>query len=163
MSNAAEQVTARLKQIRERAATTAPRAGATAMAHLGVAATQVQLSRYSHTAGTPTPASKGGPPAVVSGDLRRRVSASPTVSAGFARYTATVGSTVIYARIQEFGGEIRPKNAKRLRFVSGGTVHWATKVEIPARPYLQPTTEKLIASGVLTEVAAKAFLAALSR
>lgn len=38
-----------------------------------------------------------------------------------------------YARIHEYGGEIRPKRGKALRFVIGGRPVFAKKVTIPAR------------------------------
>jgi len=47
------------------------------------------------------------------------------------------GTNVIYARIHQFGGEIRPKKAKYLAFmgVEGGMIY-AKKVVMPPRPYL---------------------------
>lgn len=50
-------------------------------------------------------------------------------------------SNIIYARIHELGGVIRPKKGKCLKFQIGG--HWVMvkKVKIPARPYLRPAIE----------------------
>lgn len=47
-------------------------------------------------------------------------------------------SNIIYARIHELGGVIKPKKGKYLKFQMGG--HWimVKKVKIPARPYLRP-------------------------
>jgi phage virion morphogenesis protein len=47
-----------------------------------------------------------------------------------------VGTNVVYARIHQFGGEIRARRAKYLRFRIGR--RWALKrtVRIPARPFL---------------------------
>jgi len=44
----------------------------------------------------------------------------------------------VYARIHEYGGIIRPKKAKALRFKIGG--RWVTtkKVTIKKQPYLRP-------------------------
>lgn len=146
MDNAAEQVTARLKVLRERAATVAPKAAVTAMAHTALTATQLELSRTSHPRRTPTPSAPGSPPSLITGTLRRSIVATPAAPAGPGRWVATVGGTVIYARIQELGGQTGRNHATTL----------------PPRPYLRPAAEKLASSGVLTEVAAKAFLAALA-
>lgn len=161
-ANAADAVTARLRALKAAAEGPAPRAAVTAMAHLGVAGTQVTLSQYSHPPGTPTPSPPGNPPAIITGQLRRSVTATPATQAGPGRYVATVGATAIYARIQEFGGVIVPVKASRLHWVDNAGHHFANQVTIPARPYLRPTTVKLAASGKLTEVASAAFLAALT-
>ena len=47
-----------------------------------------------------------------------------------------VGSAMIYARIHQEGGEIKPKNASKLVFRIGGRLIFADSVTIPARPYL---------------------------
>jgi phage gpG-like protein len=53
---------------------------------------------------------------------------------------AIVGSGLVYARIHQTGGTIKPKNGKALKFwfVAGGFVEFAvvSQVTIPARPYL---------------------------
>ena len=48
----------------------------------------------------------------------------------------TVGSPLIYAAINHFGGIIKAKNAKALAFMSGNKQVFAKSVTIPARPYL---------------------------
>jgi phage virion morphogenesis protein len=47
-----------------------------------------------------------------------------------------VGTNVKYARIHQFGGVIKPKTAKALRFRVGGTYRTVKQVRIPARPFL---------------------------
>ena len=49
-----------------------------------------------------------------------------------------VGSPLIYARIHQVGGTIRPKNGKALRFFAGHNNQpvYVKSVTIPARPYL---------------------------
>ncbi len=47
-----------------------------------------------------------------------------------------VGSNVIYARIHQLGGVIKPKHKKYLSFVKNGARVFLKKVTIPARPYL---------------------------
>lgn len=56
-------------------------------------------------------------------------------------YVSKVGSNVVYAPIHEFGGEIRPVNAKALTFKVKD--QWVTtqKVNMPARPYLRPALD----------------------
>ena len=55
-------------------------------------------------------------------------------------FKTTVGSErVVYARIHEFGGQIRPKRARYLRFKLPEGQWISTKlVNMPARPYLRP-------------------------
>lgn len=49
----------------------------------------------------------------------------------------------IYARIQEFGGHIRPVKAKLLSWVDDtGERHFAKHVYIPPRPYLRPAFDE---------------------
>lgn len=52
--------------------------------------------------------------------------------------SAKVGSNLPYAKIQEFGGTIRPKKKKMLAFKIGGKLVFAKKVTLPSRPYLIP-------------------------
>lgn len=47
-----------------------------------------------------------------------------------------IGSALVYSRIHQLGGEIKPKNGKHLVFPVGNQLIFATKVNIPARPYL---------------------------
>ena len=56
-------------------------------------------------------------------------------------YLAVVGTNVKYAAIHEFGGEIKPVNAKSLRFkVKDGWVN-TKKVVMPKRSFLAPALE----------------------
>lgn len=55
--------------------------------------------------------------------------------------TLAVGSSLIYARIHQEGGIIKPKNGKRLVFMAGNQLIFATQVEIPARPYIGLSNE----------------------
>lgn len=48
-----------------------------------------------------------------------------------------VGSNVAYARIHQFGGTIKPKNGKALKFNGkDGNPVFVKQVNIPARPYI---------------------------
>lgn len=58
----------------------------------------------------------------ITGNLKRSITHS--IEAGNNKIIGKVGSNVVYAAIQEFGGTIRPKNGKYLRFK--GSYGWAT-------------------------------------
>ncbi len=68
--------------------------------------------------------------------------------------TATVGTNKVYGAIHQFGGTIRPRNAKALVFRLGAHFVRVKAVTIPARPYLgfstadQTTAEDAIDSYV---------------
>lgn len=66
------------------------------------------------------------------------------------RFIGRFGSRVPYAAIHEFGGTIRAKNKKYLRFRTfDGSWHTSKKVTIPARPFITPAArdeEQRIAS-----------------
>jgi len=49
-----------------------------------------------------------------------------------------------YAAMQEFGGTIRPKTAKALRFEINGQIVFAQVVHIPAHPYMRPAMDENI-------------------
>lgn len=52
---------------------------------------------------------------------------------------AKVGSDLVYSRIHEYGGIIRPKKAKMLAWRGeDGKMIFAKQVRMPARPYLEP-------------------------
>lgn len=72
-------------------------------AHLIEEKTKLALSESSHPKGTPTPSAPGSPPAIVSGTLRRSVRVVGPTSLG-SGFTASIGPTAVYGRIQELGG-----------------------------------------------------------
>ena len=65
-----------------------------------------------------------------SGALSRSIDYIPTPE------SVTIGSALVYARIHQLGGTIRPKTAKALAFMIGNKMHLVQSVTIPARPYL---------------------------
>jgi len=72
------------------------------------------------------------------GNLRRSITSKVT------KFEAKVGTDVIYAKIQEFGGVIRPKKGQYLRFPIKG--QWVTvkSVKIPkyrGKGYLTPALQ----------------------
>lgn len=53
-------------------------------------------------------------------------------------------TNIIYGRIHELGGIIRPRAGKYLRFKIGEKWITASQVRIPARPYLEPSVKESI-------------------
>ena len=54
-----------------------------------------------------------------------------------------VGPTVVYGRIHELGGIIKPVIAKTLHWINDAGEHvFAKLVKIPARPYLRPAVDE---------------------
>ena len=106
------------------------------------------------------------------GRLKRSLTAGKPFSTGALSWAIHVGTNVIYAAIQEFGGIIKPKDAKHLAIPIGdlkgsprqypdlhiaktrsgtwllmdgqGKVQYVLKdsVTIPARPYLRPALQE---------------------
>lgn len=105
----------------------------------------VTLRRSTHTAGTPTPAAAGDPPALVSGTLRRSAVIVPAATAG-TRAVASCRVAAVYARIQEKGGTVTVKRAKVL-YNKRTKQAFGKSVKLPARPYMEPTRDLLIATG----------------
>jgi phage gpG-like protein len=58
----------------------------------------------------------------------------------------TIGTDVVYARIQELGGTIRPKHGRWLVFEIDGEIIFARSVTIPARPYMRPGFDESVES-----------------
>jgi len=81
------------------------------------------LRRRSHKRGTPTPAPPGEPPAKISGHLARSVKGRGPQLVRRGVWSAEVGPTAVYSRIQELGG-------------TTGRHH---RTHLPARPYVKPT------------------------
>jgi hypothetical protein len=135
------EVVVHMRATSARAAAAGAPAAAAAMGLLMVAeVTRDELARYSHPPGTATPSPPGEPPALVTGTLRRSVTMRGPAGRGGVAETQ-VGGTVIYARIQEMGGQ-------------AGRGHAST---LPPRPYLKPAAHRLEASGALTKAAVAAF------
>jgi HK97 gp10 family phage protein len=54
--------------------------------------------------------------------------------------TAYVGTNIVYAEIQEFGGWIEPTGTY-LHFIVGGEEIFVREVYIPAQPYMRPALD----------------------
>ncbi|MEW2301971.1 hypothetical protein AB0958_18690 [Streptomyces sp. NPDC006655] len=121
---------------------------ATAQAsHLLEREIKTTLATSSHRRGTPTPSSPGEPPSLITGTLRRSITVQGPVPLGMGRWMAEVGPTAVYGRIQELGG---PTGR------GGATV-------LPPRPFVQPSYERLAATGALTNIYHSAWRTAISR
>ena len=60
-----------------------------------------------------------------------------------------IGTDVIYARVQEYGGTIRAKNKPYLVFkTADGSWHRVKSVEITAHPYLRPAADEKKAEAI---------------
>lgn len=123
----------------------------------------VTLRMYQHPMYVMTQAPAGGPPAFMSGELAYSVTMD--VRGGGSTSRAYVGPHTIYARVQEFGGEMSAHNFEFMRWymtgvpVPGGPWWYKKHVEVPARPYMRPTRDAMIADGSLHRTAVEAFLA----
>jgi hypothetical protein len=65
----------------------------------------------SHKPGTKTPATPGGPPAAITGNLGRSIAATPVFEA-FGGYQANVGAGMVYARAVELGHPQWPEGVR---------------------------------------------------
>lgn len=67
------------------------------------------------------------------------------------RLTAEVGTNVVYARIQEYGGTITARHAPYLVFqLPNGDWVRTRQVTIPARPYMRPAFDTQKATAIAT-------------
>lgn len=106
------------------------------IAALGESSTRLRFRTATGPDGTPW---KPSLRATVSGGrtLTRDGHLSGSISARHGRDFAEWGVNRIYAAIHQFGGTIRPKNGKALRFaLAGGGFATVKSVTMPARPFL---------------------------
>lgn len=85
----------------------------------------------------PAPSPPGTPPARRSGTLARSIRVDSAdgaggIAMGGARAKATVAPHTVYARIQQFGGDI---HVVRARVLTDGKTFFGKHVHLPARPY----------------------------
>jgi phage gpG-like protein len=159
-----DELPAYLARLRQKVAEEGPKKAANAMArafHNEVVG--VELIKSSHAPGTRTPAPPGGPPAAVTGALRRSVRLTAARDIGAYRARSEVGPRIVYARIQELGGTVTAKHMTKggkpgyLRWGGGpGGYRFAHSVTLPARPYMRPVHRRMIADGRLRQAAADA-------
>jgi phage gpG-like protein len=139
-----EEVPAFLAAIQARVATAAPGcAMAMGEAHRDRMRDN-ELIRYPHAAGTKTPSPPGEPPGLISGALRGSVTCVRGPGGGMVASSLT-GPHVVYASIQEYGGKV-PNWRHR---------GWHS---LPARPYVRPSRDAVIANGSAVSAANAAFM-----
>ena len=80
---------------------------------------------------------EGGQPLVDKGHLRDSMTHQVNGD------SVAVGTNLEYARIQNFGGTIKPVNAQALRFFVGNQAVFVGQVTIPPRPFFPNATEGL--------------------
>lgn len=140
------EVISALRAMGERAAAATPQAVVAGQAVIEGRA-RAALSRYSHPPGTPTPAPPGGPPALVTGRLRSSFDLAGPTQQGVGVWRSVMGPTAVYARIQELGGRAGRNHASVL----------------PARPYLRPSVEEALHSGLVRAQFVQAWGRAITR
>ena len=119
-----------------------------------------RLTALSHERGTRTPAPRGGPPAMESGDLAGSVTMDPASTPVVA--TATIGPHMPPRDyVQEFGMDgIHPATQPYMVFLYGDWYH-AKEVSVPERSYMRSTADLMAADGSLATAAAGAFYRAM--
>jgi len=154
------------ERIRKRIGDEGPTAAANAMARVyHEEVVDAELVKSSHAPGTRTAAPAGGPPAAVTGSLRRSVRLYAAVKTGSYKARSNVQPLIKYARIQEKGGKVtalhtyvdKKGNVRPgyLRWGSGANVHFAHSVKIPARPYMRPVHVRMVQDGRIRNAAAQ--------
>ncbi|MCO5082650.1 MAG: phage virion morphogenesis protein [Rhizobiaceae bacterium] len=78
---------------------------------------------------------KGSSTLYESGALSRSIDYAATET------TAEIGTGIVYGRIHQLGGTIKPKSAKALAFMMGNRFVMTRQVTMPARPYLGLSAE----------------------
>jgi phage gpG-like protein len=114
----------------------------------------VTLKKSGHAPYTFYRAVRGEPPAYATGRLARSFKVSP--AHGDIRASASVGSNLRYAAIQEWGGWTEPRRALFMHWRNPRA--WYFKhVDIPAHPYMRPTVDDMFHDGTFSRLASKAF------
>jgi hypothetical protein len=149
----AEELPEYLDRLRLRVIDQGPRAAASAMVQAfdkGIKSDE--LIRFS---GHPSPA--GSPPALETGRLRDSLKIIPAAPAGAYRWRSSDAPHTVYARIQEYGGDIYPRVKRFLHWVDAGGSHFAKHARLPARPYMRPAIRRMVAHDILHDRAHEAF------
>jgi phage gpG-like protein len=90
-----------------------------------------------------------------------RLRSSITSSVDQFKLEASVGTNVIYAPIHEYGGVIRPKNKKFLRFRIEGQWIISRQSVIPPRPFLGPALDESVE--IVSDIIADEMLKSIAR
>lgn len=164
-TNAAADVAARLREIAALAERDAPMAAVQALSRAGETMVKLRLGEMTHELGTPTPSPPGGVPALVSGKLRRGTQRAPAFPRGAGMCSQVLTNIaqnkgVFYGGVHEFGPvTITAKNFPQLGNPTVG--FFGKEVTIPRRPWMKPSMEALVASGLGTKAAVAAWTAVI--
>lgn len=153
---------ARWQQIAQQARLGA-KATAEAMArYVAERAAQDTLQRASHASGDYYKAPPGAPPASASGNLASQMYWTRASGSG-TRATAFAGNRARYAKMLENGCHfVEPTRMKVMHWVDSGGSWYHARLpadgsDMPAHPFLDPTTEEAIDDGELHRIAVEAF------
>mgnify|MGYP001587806543 CR=1 FL=1 len=146
-----------LEDMRDRAAQAAPPVAMEMARVYSAHLSHVTLRRTEATPGQfGSPAPPGSPPAYRMGVLAGSVTHWPGPSSGLSAL-AYAGPHTIYAATQEYGAVHFARDHPYMRWHNDGG-WWAKKrVEIPARPYMQPAVAEVVADGSVQRAAALMF------
>lgn len=100
----------------------------------------VTLSRTSHPPGERTESAPGEPPAWVTGHLARSYEQRGPDWLSSDVVEGRIGPTAVYARIQEYGGDVYAINYPQLGNPEVG--FFGDHVHLPARPYVEPAVRE---------------------
>jgi hypothetical protein len=170
-----DEAVAYMELIRAKAATAAPAcADALGNAHKDYVQ-NVTLVQRTHAPLTWTDSPRGGPPADLTGKLRRSITCTRAGGGGMVA-TSAVAPHTIYAGVQEFGAIIhahprvrggwtgkymggqRGPGQHTMHFVMDGENYFPMVVDVPQRPYMRPSRNAVIATGLAADAANAAFL-----
>lgn len=96
--------------------------------HTIESAVKTLLSLRPHPPGTPSPATPGSPPGLISGHLMRSLRVDGPWQTSLSTVEGSVGPTAVYARIHEMSGFSGPGH----------------RTFLPARPYFRPTVDAML-------------------
>ena len=107
----------------------------------GLAAAGESAARARVTRGGPGPEGERWPPRHPLNPSRKRLlnregGLHDSIEGGGDASTAHWGSNLVYSRIHQLGGVVRPRRARMLRFELGDKAFFARRVTIPPRPYI---------------------------
>jgi hypothetical protein len=159
--NAAQEVADRLRAIAAEVESAAPKASVQALSRAAETMVKLTLSTGAHALGTPTPSPPGAPPALVSGNLRRGCQRTPALPSGPASWSQVLTNIAqnkgcFYGAVHEYGPvTIHVKNFAQLGNPAVG--FFGKSVIIPRRPWMKPSVERLITSGLGARAAVAAF------
>ena len=135
MAITVEEIPGYLRRLAEKAAREAPIRAVVAMGN-------AYEREVVQSMGGASPSPPGTPPARVTGTLARSVRVAPAVMVSAYAASNSVAPHTVYARIQQYGGEIHARHLTAggkpgyLRWEGRDGVHYRHSVTLPPRPYM---------------------------